>query len=225
MRTGPIRAILGVGVSTSILIAEDHSILRVGLRLLLDAEPDFQVVGEAADGSQAVILAVQLQPDVVVTDINMPGASGIEVTEELREYLPQTRILILSMHEDSGLVRRALEAGASGYIAKRAAESELIHAVRAVAKGEMYVQPDVQRRVTLDMLRSAVVVAPDREALSDRERTLISLLASGHTNRQVADMLGTDVAAVTEWRTDLTEKLGLRSRIDLLKYARAQGLV
>jgi DNA-binding NarL/FixJ family response regulator len=211
--------------TTSILIADDHSVLRAGLRSLLNAEPGFRVVGEAADGAQAVILAVQLRPDVVVTDINMPGANGIEVTQELRDHLPDTRILILSMHEDSSLVRRALEAGASGYIAKRAAESELIHAVRAVAAGGTYIQPEVQRNVTIELLRNAVVAVPGGDSLSERERRLLGLLASGHTNRQLADLLGVDLATVAEWRNDLTEKLGLRSRIELLKYAREQGLL
>ncbi len=212
-------------ISTTILIADDHSVLRAGLRSLLNAEPDFQVVGEAADGSQAVILAVQLQPDIVVTDINMPGANGIEVTQELREQLPRTRVLILSMHEDSSLVRRALEAGASGYIGKRAAEAELIQAIRAVANGATYVQPEMQRNVTLDLLRNAMVAVPGSDSLSERERKLLSLLASGRTNRQIADILSIDLGTLVEWRNELTEKLGLRSRIELLKYARDQGLM
>ena len=210
---------------TSILIADDHTVLRAGLRALLNAEPDFQVIGEAADGSQAVILAVQLRPDVVVSDINMPGANGIEIALELRQHLPETRVLVLSMHEDSSLVRRALEAGAAGYVAKRAAGAELIQAVRVVAGGGTYVQQDLQPSLTRDLLRNAMVAVPGNESLSDRERRLLGLLACGHTNRQIADTFGVDTPTVSAWRGDLSEKLGLRSRIELLKYAREQGLL
>ncbi len=208
----------------NVLIADDHTILRAGLRSLLSAEPDFNVVGEAADGSQAVILATQLNPDVVVTDINMPGTNGIEVTQELREHLPSARVLILSMYEDSSLVRQALEAGASGYIVKRAAESELINAVRAVAQGDTYIHPDMRRGVTRDLLRNALVAVPGGESLTMHERELLRLLAAGYTNRQIAAEFRVDTATIAAWRMDLSDKLGLHSRIDLLKYARDQGL-
>lgn len=212
-------------MSTSILIADDHSVLRAGLRSLLNAEPDFRVVGEAADGSQAIVLAVQLRPDIVVTDVNMPGANGIEVTRELHEHLPDTRVLILTMHEDSGLARQALAAGASGYIVKRAAEAELINAVRAVAGGETYVFPAMQRNITRDLLRHAVVAVPSGDSLTRSEQELLRLLAGGYTNRQIAAVLSVDASVIAEQRAELAEKLGLRSRIEMLKYAREQGLL
>jgi two-component system, NarL family, response regulator NreC len=212
-------------VSTTILIADDHSVLRAGLRALINAVPDLCVVGEAADGAQAVILALQLRPDVVVTDVNMPGANGIQVTAELREQLPSTRVLILSMHEDSSLVRQALDAGASGYIVKRAAESELINAVRTVANGGTYIHPDMQRSVTRDLLRNALVAMPAAESLDESERELLRLLANGFTNRQIAAALGVDSPTATSLRTELCDKLGLHSRVDLLKYARGEGLL
>jgi two-component system, NarL family, response regulator NreC len=212
-------------VSVTILIADDHTILRAGLRSLLNAEPDLSVIAEAADGSQAVLLASQLHPDVVVTDINMPGANGIQVTQELQQHVPGTRVLILSMHEDSGLVRQALDAGASGYIVKRAAESELINAVRTVANGGTYIQPEMQRNVTRDLLRHALVAVPSAESLTDQERQLLRYLASGYTNRQIASMMHVEAATVSAWRAELSDKLGLHGRVDLLRYAREQGLV
>ncbi len=212
-------------MSVTILIADDHTILRAGLRSLLNAEPDLCVVGEAADGSQAIILAAQLHPDVVVTDINMPGANGIQVTQELQQSLPAIRVLILSVHEDSGLVRQALDAGASGYIIKRAAESELINAVRIVAQGGQYIYPEMQRNMTRDLLRHALVAVPSAESLTEQERELLRLLASGHTNRQIASLLGIEPAEVSSWRAELSDKLGLHGRVDLLRYAREQGLV
>lgn len=209
----------------NVLIADDHTILRAGLRSLLNAEPDLSVIGEAADGAQAVLMAAQLRPDVVVTDINMPVANGIEVTQELREHLPSAKVLILSMHEDSSLVRQAIEAGASGYIVKRAAESELINAVRAVAQGGTYIHPDVQRGVTRDLLRNALVAVPAGESLSGKELELLRLLAEGYTNRQIADSFSVDAATASSLRTGLCDKLGLHSRVDLLRYAREQGLL
>ncbi len=212
-------------MSITILIADDHAILRAGLRSLLNAEPDLSVVGEAADGAQAIILTTQLRPDVVVTDINMPGANGIQVAQELRELVPRARVLILSMHEDSSLVRQALNAGAVGYIVKRAAESELINAIRTVANGGMYLNPDLQHHITRDLLRHAVVALPAADSLDDSERELLRLLANGLTNRQIADALGVDSPTATTLRTDLCDKLGLHSRVDLLKYARGEGLL
>jgi two-component system, NarL family, response regulator NreC len=212
-------------VRISILIADDHTILRSGLRSLLNAEPDLNVIGEAADGGQAVILAAQLKPDVVVTDINMPVANGIWVTQELHDQLPSVRVLILSMHEDSSLVRQAFEAGASGYIVKRAIESELVSAVRAVAQGGTYLHSALQGSLPRDLLHNAVVVVPGADSLCEDERKLLRLLATGYTNRQIAEQLRVDLPAATSLRAELCDKLGLHSRVDLLKYAREQGLL
>jgi two-component system response regulator NreC len=212
-------------VLISILIADDHSTLRAGLRTLLNAEQDLKVVGEAPDGPQALLLAKQLLPDVLVTDINMPGASGIQVAHELRSLLPATRILILSLYEDHSLVRQALAAGATGYVIKRAVESELINAVRAVAQGETYVDSETQRGLMGKLLSRAPVAAPASEPLTAAEQTLLGLLACGYSNQQIAGVLALDLTEVAGRRVDLCDKLGLHSRIELLRYARAEGLV
>ena len=132
-------------MAVDILLADDHGVLRAGLRALLNAEQDLSVVGEAATGDEVLQLAAELRPDIVLLDLNMPGPGGIEVTRRLREVLPETRVLVLTVHEDEGLLREAIDAGASGYIIKRAVESELINAIRAVARGELYIHPSMTR--------------------------------------------------------------------------------
>jgi len=210
-----------------ILIADDHGVLRAGLRALLNTEPDLEVVGEAVDGHQALRLAGELRPDVVVLDISMPGPDGIEVTRQLKKKWPDTRILILTVHEDESLLREAIRAGASGYILKRAVESELISAIHAAWRGELYVHP-AMTRVLLKDLQITSSPGPDEtpvESLTPREVEVLQLIAKGYTNRQAAEILNISVRTVESHRANLTGKLGLRSRVELVRYAKRHGLL
>lgn len=201
-----------------VLIADDHGVLRAGLRALLKTEEDLQVVDEAADGDTALRLASRLRPDLVLLDLSMPGPGGIEVTRKLKEMLPATRVLILTLHEDETLLREALKAGASGYIIKRAVESELISAIHAVSRGEIYVHP----AMTKWLLKEPAPAAPKRRdpaALTPRETEVLRLIVQGHTNSQIAEVMGLSVRTVESHRANLMGKLGLQSRVELVRYA------
>lgn len=201
-----------------VLIADDHGVLRAGLRALLKTEEDLQVVDEAADGDTALRLASRLRPDIVLLDLSMPGPGGIEVTRKLKEMLPATRVLILTVHEDETLLREALQAGASGYIIKRAVESELISAIHAVSRGEIYVHP----AMTKWLLKEPAPAAPKRRdpaALTPREIEVLRLIVQGHTNSQIAEVLRLSVRTVESHRANLMGKLGLQSRVELVRYA------
>jgi len=160
-----------------ILIADDHGVLRAGLRALLNSEPDFQVVGEAADGQTAARLAEELRPDVALLDLSMPGQDGIQVTRQLKQTLPETHTLILTVHEDEGLLREAIKAGASGYIVKRAVESELISAIRAICAGSLYVHPSLTRALLKEISPSLVPDETPSEPLTAREIEVLRLIA------------------------------------------------
>jgi len=208
-----------------ILIVDDHGVLRAGLRALLNAEPDLHVVGEAADGQTGLRLATELNPDLVLMDITMPGMSGIQVTRQLKETLPGTRVLILTLHEDESLLREAIRAGASGYILKQAVEAELISAIRAVGRGELYIHPAMTRALLKDVSPLLVPEENPTEPLSPRELEVLRLVAQGHTNRQVAEMLHLSVRTVESHRANLMDKLGLSSPAQLVRYAIEHGLL
>jgi two-component system, NarL family, response regulator NreC len=205
-------------MSVRILIADDHGVLRAGLRTLLHGVADIQVVGEAGTGEEALQLADQVQPDLVLLDISMPGLDGLEVTRRLKDSWPATRVLIMTMHEDTGLLREALRAGAAGYIVKRAVESELITAIQAVHRGELYVHPSLTRGLFQD-LTPAPPARLEVEALTPRELDVLRLLALGHTNRQIAQVLSLSVRTVESHRSSIVDKLGLRTRAELAQYA------
>ena len=208
-----------------ILIVDDHGVLRAGLRSLLNAEPDLQVVGEAADGRTGLRLAAELSPDLVLMDISMPGMSGIQVTRQLKETLPSTRVLILTLHEDESLLREAIRAGASGYILKQAVEAELISAIRAVGRGDIYIHPAMTRALLKDV---SPLLAPEEnptEPLSPRELEVLRMVAQGYTNRQVAEKLHLSVRTVESHRANLMNKLGLSSPAQLVRYAIEHGLL
>ncbi|MFB3816929.1 MAG: response regulator [Candidatus Methylomirabilales bacterium] len=177
-----------------ILLADDHAILRAGLRALLSGEHDLEVVGEAGEGATAVKLARDLRPDVVVMDIGMPGVSGLDAAARIKRELPATKVLILSMHDDQGYLRQVLRAGASGYLLKRAADTELLAGIRAAARGEVVLDPVLAK----SLVEEVVPPPPDAAAasLSDREGHVLKLLAYGHTNQQVADRLCIGVKSV-----------------------------
>lgn len=210
-----------------VLLADDHAVLRSGLRLLLDAQPDLQVVGEAGDGREALALAAQLQPDLILLDLTMPGLSGLEALPALRKAAPAARIIILTMHDDEGYVRQALRHGAAGYVLKKAADAELISGMRAVLRGEVYVHPSLTRALLKDLLPAgaAHVPADPWEALSEREQEVLRLVALGHTSAEVAERLSLSVKTVETYRARGMEKLGLRSRAALVQFALAHNLL
>jgi two-component system response regulator NreC len=206
-----------------VLVVDDHAVVRSGLKLLLDTQDDIEVVGEAGDAKGAVFEARSSKPDVILLDVVMPGSSGIEVTPQLLHEQPEAKVLILSMQDDPRYVREAFEAGAAGYVLKEAADSEVVAAVREVAGGGRYVNPALGARL----------VAADTEArkraeedpLSEREREVLRLLALGHTNQEIAKMLYISVRTAETHRAHIMQKLSLRSRADLVRYALANGLL
>lgn len=214
---------------TRVLLADDHAVLRAGLRMLLSAQPDIEVVGEAADATEAIEKAGALQPDIVLLDLTMPGTPGLEALGQIMEKAPATRVLILTMHDDEAYLRQALQAGASGYVLKKAADTDLISAIRAVQRGEVYIYSSMTRALLADVLPgSATVETPETdsfERLSERERQVLRLVALGHTNQQIADMLYLSVKTVETYRARAMDKLGLRSRAALVRYALERGLL
>jgi len=201
-----------------ILLADDHTLLRAGLRALLACQGDLEVIGEASDGAEAIRLAQALRPDVVVMDIGMPGVSGIDATAHIKRELSGVKILILSMHDDQGYLRQVLRAGASGYVLKRAADTELLAAIRAAAQGEVFLDPAMAKALVEEVVQPSRSSAAE-PVLSDREREVLRLLAYGHTNQQVADRLCIGVKSVETYKARLMEKLGLKGRAELVRYA------
>ncbi len=210
-----------------ILIADDHSVIRAGLRSILSAQPDLAIVGEAADGNEALRLAHELQPDIVLTDLSMPGpvGGGIAVARRLKETLPAIRVLILTVHEDESLLREAIRAGAVGYIVKRAADTELVSAIQAACRGDLYVHPSMTRVLFKDSSTLPVPRPMPAELLTPREIDVLRLLAKGYTNRQIADVLCLSMRTVEGHRASLMSKLNLHSRVELTSYAEEHGLL
>jgi two-component system response regulator NreC len=207
-----------------ILIADDHGVLRAGLRTLLNAEPDLEVIAEASDGNDVLRLASELRPDIVLLDISMPGPGGIEVTRRLKEALPELRVLILTAHEDESMLREAVQVGAAGYIIKRAVESELINAIHSVWRGDLYVHPAMTRALLKETSLFPVSAEPAVESLTPREIEVLRLIAKGYTNGQIAKELNLSVRTIESHRANLMGKLELRSRVELVRYAMEHGL-
>jgi two-component system response regulator NreC len=210
-------------MSIRVLIVDDHAVVRAGLRLLLDAEDDIETVGEAGDAREAIFEARSTKPDVVLMDVVLGGKSGIEVTPELLHEEPEARILVLSMQDDPRYVREAFAAGAHGYVLKEAADTELVTAVREVARGGRYVHPTLGARMAA--ADAAAADAADHDPLSDREREVLRLLALGHTNQEIAQMLYISVRTAETHRAHIMQKLRLETRAELVRYALAQGLL
>ena len=210
-------------MSIRILVVDDHAIVRSGLRRVLDAEPDIETVSEAENAERAVFEAMEHKPDIVLMDVVMPGKSGIEGLPALLQAVPGVHVLILSMQDDPRYVREAFEAGASGYVLKEAADTEVITAVRAVAAGERYVHPALGAR----LLAAEVAERKRAEAdpLSEREREVLRLLALGHTNQEIAKLLYISVRTAETHRAHIMQKLRLSSRAELVRYALAEGLL
>jgi len=208
-----------------ILLADDHGILRAGLRNLLNLDPDLEVIGEAADGSQVLRMAEQLQPDLILMDISMPNMGGIDALPYLTERLPATRVLMLTVHEDEGLLRKAMRAGASGYVIKRAAEAELVNAIKTVMQGDIYIHPAMTRALLKDLVPAPAAKGKTDNTLTFRELEVLRLIARGYTNNQIAKHLVLSSRTVEGHRANLMGKLGLRSRVELVEYAEQHGLL
>ena len=208
-----------------VLIADDHTIVRSGVNLLLSSEPDIQVVGEATDGNSAVELAQQLKPDVVLMDIGMPELDGFEATRRIRERVPEAKVLVLTMHRSDEYLFQMLEAGAQGYVLKGAETGELINAVRTVARGEVFLYPSMARRLVQQFLRQAGADPPQRPRLTPREKQILNLVAEGYSSKEIAERLVVSPSTVHSHRTNLMQKLGLSTRHELVQYARRQGLI
>lgn len=202
-----------------VLIVDDHAVLRAGLRTLLEDDEGFEVVGEAEDGEAALRLAEQQRPDLIVLDLSLPGMGGVEVTRRIRESLRSTRVLVLTAHEDEVLLREALRAGASGYVVKRAAPSELINALRAVARGEIYVHPAMMGALVRHTRPRRARPGLGPESLTPREIDVLRRIARGYTNRQIAKEFDLSVRTIEAHRANLMGKLGLQSRVELVKFA------
>lgn len=214
---------------TRLMLADDHVLLRSGLRMLLESQGDFEVVGEASDGESAVAMALERNPDLILMDISMPGVDGMEATRRLKAARPGLKVLVLTMHDDPGYLREVLAAGASGYILKKAVDSELVSAIRSVMRGEVFVYPSMTRALVDHYLNTAAPPSgPERspiDQLSPREQEVLRLVASGHTSREIGDQLNLSAKTVEGYRARVAEKLGAHSRADLIRLALQAGLL
>lgn len=210
-----------------LVLADDHAVVRSGLRMLLQAQPDMEIVGEADSGAQALAQVQKLHPDIILMDIQMPGMNGIEATRQIKEVCGDTAVLALTMHEDDQYFFEMLQAGASGYLPKRAAPDELVHAIRTVSRGEVFLYPSLATRLVQSYLGGGA--GTDSEALvsdlTPREQEVLVHIAEGLTNPEIADKLVISVKTVDRHRENIMRKLNLHSRIDLVKYALKQGLI
>ncbi len=211
-----------------VLIADDHAILRDGIRALLTPHPDLEVVGEAENGIEAIERCRKLDPDVLLLDVSMPGLGGIEAALEIRKENDRVKILVLSQYDDREYVARFLKIGVSGYVLKKAAGAELANAIRAAAKGGLVLDPEIARDALGAASRAG---SPDAggvdpyESLTDREKQVLKLVAEGHSNKEIADLLGVSVKTAMTHRQHMMEKLGLHGKTDVLKYAVKRGIV
>jgi len=210
-----------------ILLADDHQLIRTGLRLVIEQQKDLSVVGEAGDGREAVSLANSLRPDVVVMDISMPSLNGIEAAHQIKQSHPEIAVIVLSMHPDESYVLRALKAGVKGYLLKDSAESDLIAAVRAVARGKSFFSPGVSRVLLDDYMRKLKRSGAEDayDLLTPREREILQLVAEGKSNKEVANLLNLSVYTVETHRSNIMQKLNLKGVPELMLYAVRKGII
>jgi DNA-binding NarL/FixJ family response regulator len=211
---------------TTIVLADDHHVVRQGLRVLLEGQPDFQLVGEAGDGLEAVQLTERLKPDVLIIDLMMPSLNGLEATRQVSQRSPHTRVVILSMHANEAYVLEALRNGAAGYVLKDSSAADLVHAVREVVAGRRYLSsPLSERAIAAYIQKASDVVSDPYEMLTNREREVLHLAAEGYTNAEIADQLSISPRTAETHRANLMHKLGLRTHTDLIRYALRRGIL
>jgi DNA-binding NarL/FixJ family response regulator len=204
-----------------VLIADDHGIVRAGVKLLLDRQPDIEVVAEAEDGVDALEKVIEYRPDVAVLDVSMPRMTGLQATHEIKQQVPETQVLILSMHDDERYLFEALRVGAAGYVLKRAADQDLVDAVRAAGRGEPFLTASAQQTLIRDFLERG----DQPEELTPREQEVVKLIAEAHTNKAIAEILHLSEKTVESHRARVLQKLGMRDRVELVRYAIRRGLV
>ena len=214
-------------MTTRVLLADDHAVLRSGLRLLLTSQKEFEVVGESSSGIETLSLVEKLQPDLILLDLSMPALGGLEALPALRKIVPSARILILTMHDDPQYLRQALKNGANGYVLKKAADSELLSAIKAVLRGEIYVHPSMTRILLEDILPESQLGNGNNawNGLSEREQEVIKMVALGHTSAEIGGQLNLSVKTIETYRARGMEKLGLRTRAALVRFALQEGLI
>ena len=213
-------------MDTKVLLADDHAILRDGLRMVLEAQQGITVVGEAEDGRQALEMVERLHPDVVVMDIAMPNMNGLEAARQIKRRWPDVRIVILTMHENQQYLTQIVKVGASGAVLKRSAGTELVSAIKAAARGESYFSPSIAGMLLEDYRARLTQEAPEEtEVLTEREREVLQLIAEGKTNQEIAEILTLSIKTVQTHRAHILEKLDVHDRTDLVKYAIRQGMI
>ena len=205
-----------------VVIADDHGIVRSGVRMLLERQSDIQVIGEASDGAEARDMVIREKPDLAILDVKMPKLTGLQATREIREQVPEVSVLILSMYDDDRYLFEALKAGASGYVLKAQADADLMAAVRAVEKGEPFLTPAAQRALIKDVLGEGAERSDD---LTPREQEVVKLVAEAHTNKEIAELLGLAEKTAENHRSNAMRKLGMRDRVELVRYAIRRGLI
>ncbi len=206
-----------------ILLAEDHAIVRAGLKTLINAQSGMQVIGEAGDGTEAVQLAGQLQPDIVVMDVGLPRMNGAQASREIKSQNPGIRVVALTMYEDKSYVRELIQAGASGYVVKRAAADELIHALRVVADGGTFFDPIIQEKLASPLSAGTARASYFESELSERETEVVRMIAEGHSNKEIAHRLDVSIKSVETYKARAMEKLGMHSRAEIVRYALLRG--
>jgi two-component system response regulator NreC len=210
----------------TLILADDHAMVRSGLRMLLEVQNDIRIIGEAENGTQAVQQAMSLKPDIVLMDVQMPDMNGIEATKELKRMVPETAVLALTIYEDDQYFFEMLKAGASGYIPKRAAPDDLVNAIRTVARGEVFLYPTLAARLVQDFVnRQGVEAPPVVEDLTTREQEVLTLIAEGLTNAAIGEKLEISVKTVDRHRENIMHKLNMHNRVELVKYALRVGLI
>ncbi|MBK8027226.1 MAG: response regulator transcription factor [Chloroflexi bacterium] len=213
-----------------IVLADDHAVLRAGLRVLLNSEPDITVVGEAGDGAEALRVVAEVQPDILVLDLMMPHVKGLDVIEQIITSYPETRVLVLTMHTDTQYIRHVMKAGGAGYVLKSSADTELIKAIRTIAGGNSYLTPEATQVLLSDYREKEVKAAEpkkesDLDLLSEREREVLVMTALGYSSREIGELLFISPKSVDTYRQRLMEKLHLENRADLVQYALRNGLL
>lgn len=207
-----------------VFLADDHAVLRTGLKMFINSQPDMNCVGEAGDGEATLALARSLHPDVLLLDLSMPGLGGLEALPEIRRQIPSTRVLVLTMHTEEDYLHKALSQGAAGYVLKQAVDQELLSAIRAAMRGEVYIHPAMTRALLDQMILPTQPLDSRLEAsLSEREREVLLWVARGYTNQEISDRLALSVKTVETYRSRATSKLGLKSRAALVRYAQQRG--